>query len=95
MDASQEASRNHGAALTVPKVERELPLRAMRVTLEGRDIAAMPIIEALGNLSGHYHAVEGVVDFTPVADHHYAVVGNVWARTRHRSGSRTAIPMRP
>jgi hypothetical protein len=77
MDASQEASRNHGAALTVPKVERELPLRAMRVTLEGRDIAAMPIIEALGNLSGHYHSVEGVVDFTPVADHHYAVVGKL------------------
>jgi hypothetical protein len=75
MDASQDASRNHGAALTVPKVERQLPLRAMRVTLEGRDIAAMPIAEIFGSLSGRYHSVEGVVAFTPVADHHYAVVG--------------------
>ncbi len=75
MDASQEASRGQGAALTVPKVERQLPLRAMQVTLEGRDIAAMPIAEIFGSLSGRYHSVEGVVTFTPLADHHYAVVG--------------------
>jgi len=75
MDASQDASRNHGAALTVPKIERQLPLRAMRITLEGRDIAAMPIAEIFGSLSGRYHSVEGEVAFTPVADHHYAVVG--------------------
>ncbi len=77
MDASQDASRNHGAALTVPKVERQLPLRAMRVTLEGRDIAAMPIAEIFGSLSGRYHSVEGVVAFTPIVDHHYAVVGTL------------------
>jgi hypothetical protein len=75
MDASQDASRNHGAALTVPKVERPLPLRTMQVTLEGRDIAAMPIAELFGSLSGRYHAVEGVVAFAPLADHRYAVVG--------------------
>ena len=75
MDASQEASRNHGASLTVPKVERQLPLRAMQVTLEGRDIAAMPIAVIFGSLSGRYHAVEGVVAFTPLPDHHYAVTG--------------------
>lgn len=77
MDASQDASRNHGAALTVPKVERQLPLRAMQVTLEGRDIAAMPIAQIFGSLSGRYHSVEGVVAFTPVADHRYAVVGTL------------------
>jgi hypothetical protein len=77
MDASQDASRNQGAKLTVPKVERQLPLRAMRLTLEGRDIAAMPIAAIFGSLSGRYHAVEGVVTFTPVADHRYAVMGTL------------------
>ena len=77
MDAAQQASRNHGAALTAPPVERQLPLRAMQLTLEGRDIAAMPIVELLGSISGRYHAVEGVVQFTSVADHHYAVVGTL------------------
>ena len=77
MDAGQAASRNHGAALTVPKVERQLPLRAMQLTLEGRDIAAMPIVELLGSISGRYHSVEGVVQFTPMADHRYAVVGTL------------------
>ena len=77
MDAAQDASRNQGAALTAPKVERPLPIRAMQVTLEGRDFSAMPIAEIFGSLSGHYHSVEGVVAFTPVADHHYVVKGKL------------------
>ena len=77
MDASLNASRNHGAELTVTKIERQLPLRALRITLEGRDIAAMPIVELLGSISGRYHSVEGAVDFMPLADHHYAVVGTL------------------
>ena len=77
MDASQAASRNQGAKLTGQNIERQLPLRAMQLTLEGRDISAMPIAAILGSISGHYHSVEGVVTFTPSAGHRYLVTGTL------------------
>lgn len=75
--ASHRASANQGPTLRMVPFERKLPAHAMKVRIRGSHITGMPIHEIASRAVGKFYEVEGVVDFVPVADARYAVVGKL------------------
>ncbi|NTV10402.1 MAG: hypothetical protein HGA47_06455 [Zoogloea sp.] len=71
------ASYNHGPVLTSRYTTRNVPVAPMKVKLTGTHQTAAPIQEIASRVAGTFFSVEGVADFSPIADHLYMVTGEL------------------
>lgn len=72
---NRQASHGQGFHVSAVPFDRPVPARSMKVKLVGTQAAGAPIQELLARAAGQFVAVDGVVDFTPLADHSYRVNG--------------------
>lgn len=76
-EESRVASHNQGAHLQLTLADRQVTAKQMKVTIRGSHITGAPIHEIASRALGTFFAVEGVVEFNPIPNGKYAVVGNL------------------
>lgn len=74
---SRKASHGRGFALSAQFVTRKVPTVPLKLKLIGTHQTAAPIHELASRAAGTFFEVEGVVEFTPVADARYVVKGEL------------------
>lgn len=74
---SARASEGKGLSLLVRIVSRQIPAKAMKVTLRGSHMTSAPIHAIFSRAAGTFLSVEGVVDFAPAPDGEYVVKGEL------------------
>ena len=74
---TRKAGDGTGLLLTIREVSRAVPVALMKVRLVGRHETATASQAIASRIAGSYFAVEGVVDFTPVAGARYVVKGEL------------------
>ena len=98
VDSKLDVNAKGSAAVTY---ERPVPARPLRIKLVGTHAGQAPIFDLLGQASGKFVSVDGVITFTPVADVHYRVNGllrtgcpSVWIEdaTTHEKASEVIQP---
>lgn len=77
LGATRGASFNQGFMITMKVSSRQIPVRPMKVTLIGTHQTAAPIHELFKRATGSFLSVEGTVDFSPKANGHYVVKGEL------------------
>ena len=75
--ATAQASRGRGFALSLRLIERQLPVRPVKVKLYAGHTTGAPIHAVFSQLAGTFFSVEGIVDFSPALEHHYVVKGEL------------------
>ena len=74
---SSNASRGMGDRLTVVLSKRMVPAKPMKATLKASHETGAPIHAIADKIAGTFFSVEGTVDFTPKANGHYVVRGEL------------------
>jgi hypothetical protein len=74
---SNNASAGKGFSLLMRIVTRQVPARAMKVTLLGSHTTAAAIHAIFSRAAGTYQSAQGVVDFAPAPDGEYVVRGDL------------------
>ena len=77
LSATESRSYGKGFHMEIEIVERDIPVRPMRVKLEGRVAYSAPILK-LAHLGSLYSACS-IVEFEPVEGHTYIVKGKLTA----------------
>lgn len=75
--ASRRKSSGQGPNLTPVYTERNLPVRPMKVVIQGSHATGAPIHELASRAAGTFFSVEGPVDFLPEAGRRYMVRGEL------------------
>ena len=75
------ARRSYGLGFTVMTevVEREVPVRPMKVKVKATHVTGAPIHALLSEAAGTFYSVEGIVEFTPQPGKKYFVWGELKA----------------
>lgn len=75
--ASTAASSGQGFRLTTVDVDRQVPIRPMKLRLVGAHQTAAPIHGIFSMLSGGMQRVDGEIDFVPQPGRGYYVTGEL------------------
>lgn len=75
--ASARASEGKGFMLTTSVLDRQVPVKPMKVKLHASHTTGAPIQALFSQAAGTFFSVDGVVDFLPKADAKYVVKGEL------------------
>lgn len=75
--ATRIASHGQGFALSARYTTRSVPVRPMKVKLNGTHQTAAPIHEIASRMAGTFFSVDGVVEFKPNEGRRYEVTGEL------------------
>jgi hypothetical protein len=76
-NATRQSSTNTGFVVNTRDVERQVPIRPLKLRLIATHVTGAPIHELASRAAGTFFSVEGDVEFTPKAGVMYAVRGEL------------------
>lgn len=77
LDKTRDASHGKGFNLTAVVIGRRIQAKPTKVKLIATHVTAAPIHEFASRVAGIFFAVEGEVEFSPVADSTYVIRGDL------------------